>query len=52
MLKKLLMILAIAAMCLPLAACGGCHHEPDVQVHQERHLEVHELPVSTQTVVE
>ncbi|MCK4601417.1 MAG: hypothetical protein KAU28_03055 [Phycisphaerae bacterium] len=50
MLKRLLMILAIAAMFLPLGATVGC--DDDVEIHEQRQLEVHELPVSTETVVE
>lgn len=51
MLKRLLMILAIAAMLLPLGVTVGCgDDEPEIQTH--RHVEVHDLPVSTETVVE
>jgi len=51
MLKKLLMILAIAAMLLPVGLTVGCaDDEPEIRTQQ--HLEVHELPVSTETVVE
>ena len=50
MLKRLLMILAIAAMLLPLGATVGCDDEPEIRT--QRQLEVHELPVSTETVVE
>jgi len=51
MLKRLLMILAIAAMLLPLGVTAGCgDDEPEIRT--QRHLEVHDLPVSTETVVE
>jgi len=52
MLKRLLMILAIVAMLLPFGATVGCDDEPDVQWHEQRHLEVHDVPVETHTVVE
>ncbi len=51
MLKKLLMILAIVAMCLPLGAAVGCDDD-EPEIRTQRHVEIHDLPVSTETVVE
>ncbi len=51
MFKRLLMILAIVAMCLPLGATVGCEEE-EPEIHTQRQVEVHDLPVSTETVVE
>ncbi len=50
MLKKLLMILAIAVMCLPLASTVGCDEEPEIR--QQQHIEIHDLPVEQRTIVE
>jgi len=48
MFKKICLTLMLLAMCFALPVLSGCEDE----IETEEHIEIHDMPVETRTVVE